>query len=121
MIEQEKTLCEALSFAGIEELPKKADKNVDWKKGVALVTKATNRQSYVIVKKNEKGVSVIKDFGTICPIKSIDEVYPYEGVVVVAKPQPQTQSKGNKNASSKSKGKDGAKTEVKNEQSKEQK
>lgn len=88
MTEQEKTLCEALSFARIEELPAEAANNT-WGKAIALVTKATNRQSYVIVKNNYGKCGVIKDFGAIATITSIDKVYPYEersGKPIIAEP-----------------------------------
>lgn len=78
MTEQEKTLCEALSFARIEELPAEATDAL-WGKAIALVTKTTNRQSYAIVRNDDGRYSVIKDFGAIATIISVDKVYPYEG------------------------------------------
>lgn len=83
--EIEKTLCEALSHARIEELPKESTKKAAWTKAIALVTKTTNRQSYVIVRKKDGRIDIVKDFGTTAQIIRIDAVYPYEGAVETPK------------------------------------
>lgn len=74
----EKSLIDALSWAGIRELPNTNDSECFYIKALALVSKRDGSSSYVALRKNEKGEdAIVKDFGTVSPIVEVKETYPY--------------------------------------------
>lgn len=74
----EKSLIDALSWAGVRELPNKNDGECFYIKALALVSKRDGTSSYVALRKNEKGIdTIVKDFGTVAQIVEVKETYPY--------------------------------------------
>ena len=73
-----KTLIDALSWAGLRELPEVNDGENIYIKSLALVSKRDGTTSYVATCKDILGVDkIVKDFGTVSPIVEVKEVYPY--------------------------------------------
>lgn len=74
----EMSLMEALSYCGVKELPEEDKGENVWIKSIALVSKRDGSRSYVATVKDKDGYPrIIKDFGTIAAIASIDKHYPY--------------------------------------------
>lgn len=73
-----KTLIDALSWAGLRELPEVYDGENIYIKSLALVSKRDGTTSYVATCKDILGVDkIVKDFGTVSPIVEVKEVHPY--------------------------------------------
>ena len=73
-----KTLIDALSWAGLRELPEVNDGENIYIKSLALVSKRDGTTSYVATCKDILGVDkIVKDFGTVSPIVEVKEVHPY--------------------------------------------
>lgn len=71
------TLSDAMACAGLTKLPKEATDNL-WMKAVVKVTKCDNSENYAIALNTINGKpSVIRDFGNMAKITSIDNIYPY--------------------------------------------
>lgn len=74
----DKSLIDALAWAGIRELPEIHDGENIYIKALALVAKRDGTTSYVATCKDILGVDkIVKDFGTISQIAKILEVRPY--------------------------------------------
>ena len=68
----------ALAYCDLKSLPKKDSKDYYWLKALGLVSKADGTKSYVLLRMDTDFTQrVIKDFGTISTIVSVDEVYPF--------------------------------------------
>lgn len=88
----EMSLIEALSYCGVKELPEEDKKENVWIKSIALVSKKDGSQAYVATVKDKEGnPRIIKDFGSIAAISSIDKHYPY--LYLDAKDVPQFKTK----------------------------
>lgn len=73
-----RSLVAALAYCDLKSLPKKDSKDYYWLKALGLVSKADGTKSYVLLRMDTDFTQrVIKDFGTISPIVSVDEVYPF--------------------------------------------
>lgn len=73
-----KSLVAALAYCDLKALPDKDTKEFYWLKAIGLVSKANGTKSYVLLRTGEDlKPRVIKDFGDISVIVSIDEVYPF--------------------------------------------
>ena len=73
-----KTLIDALSWAGLRELPEVYDGENIYIKSLALVSKRDGTTSYVATCKDILGADkIVKDFGTVSPIVEVKEVRPY--------------------------------------------
>lgn len=73
-----KTLIDALSWAGLRELPEVYDGENIYIKSLALVSKRDGTTSYVATCKDILGADkIVKDFGTVSPIVEVKEVHPY--------------------------------------------
>lgn len=77
---KQKSLQEALTASGCNELPpqyKQNDKRF-WLKAIALVKKKNMTQSYVLAERRSDGAIIYtKDFGMMSPIAGLVGVYPY--------------------------------------------
>lgn len=74
----DKTLVDALSFCGLRALPDKWDDEHIYLRALALVTKADATKSYVLLQKDDTGHDkIVKDFGTIAVIRTIDSIHPF--------------------------------------------
>ena len=70
---------EALGMAGLREVPEKDDGEHIYTRAVALVKKRDGSVNYALLRKNLKGEDVVcADFGHVCTMSAILEVYPYE-------------------------------------------
>lgn len=69
---------EALSYAGVPELPAPLKEGDPWAKAIAKVRTYTNRESYAIVKRNFAGENpiVVKVFST-GGLAKIESIHPY--------------------------------------------
>ena len=73
-----KDLMEVLQYCKLSTLPKKDNGEYVWLKAVARIRKRDGSRAFAILAKDEEGnPKVVKDFGSISPIASIDDVYPY--------------------------------------------
>ena len=73
-----RSLVAALAYCDLKSLPKKDSKDYYWLKALGLVSKADGTKSYVLLRMDTDFTQrVIKDFGTISTIVSVDEVYPF--------------------------------------------
>ena len=78
--EEEKTLSEALQYAHIPSMPELYDeKSGDvWIKALIKVTKINGHTNFALAKIDENGnPRIVKDFGVMAGIVSIDEIRPY--------------------------------------------
>jgi hypothetical protein len=74
----DKSLIDALAWAGVRELPEVYDGENIYIKALALVAKRDGTTSYVATCKDILGVDkIVKDFGTIAQIVKTLEVRPY--------------------------------------------
>lgn len=74
----DKSLIDALAWAGVRELPEVYDGENIYIKALALVAKRDGTTSYVATCKDVLGVDkIVKDFGTIAQIVKVLEVRPY--------------------------------------------
>lgn len=74
----DKSLIDALAWAGVRELPEIHDGENIYIKALALVAKRDGTTSYVATCKDILGVDkIVKDFGTTSQIAKILEVRPY--------------------------------------------
>ena len=74
------SLKKCLEHANSFELPKEFDKNSGdyWLKAIVLVKKHNMSENYAIAERNSQGKAVVvRDFGAISPLESIEKVYPY--------------------------------------------
>jgi hypothetical protein len=70
---------EALAMAGLREVPEKDDGEHIYTRAIALVKKRDGSINYALLKKNIEGKDVVcADFGHVCTMSAILEVYPYE-------------------------------------------
>lgn len=70
---------ESLTMAGLKEVPEKDDGEHIYTRAVALIKKRDGSVNYALLKKNIKGEDVIcADFGHVCTMSAILEIYPYE-------------------------------------------
>lgn len=75
---KEESLVNALAYCDLRDLPKEWDGENVYLKALALVAKSDGSKSYAFVQKYIDGKDrIIKDFGRIASIKSIEKVYPY--------------------------------------------
>lgn len=75
---KEKSLIDCLAYLDLKDLPKEWDKETVYILAVGLAQKADGTQSYVALKKDEKGNDkIVKDFGTLGVVKKVNAVYPY--------------------------------------------
>lgn len=75
---KEESLVNALAYCDLRDLPKEWDEENVYLKALALVAKSDGSKSYAFVQKYIDGKDrIIKDFGRIASIKSIEKVYPY--------------------------------------------
>lgn len=73
----EQSLNEALNYARLHKLPDEWNGTDHFVKAIALVSRSSGHQSYVIIRMNGDGQQiVVKDFG-MDSIRRIDKVYPY--------------------------------------------
>lgn len=73
----DKSLMEALSCEGLPNLPKEGCDNL-WIKAIVKVTKCDNSSNYAVALNSVDGKpNIIRDFGNMARIKSIDNIYPY--------------------------------------------
>lgn len=73
----EQSLNEALNYARLHKLPDEWNGTDHFVKAIALVSRSSGQQSYVIVRMDGEGKQlVVKDFG-MDAIRRIDKVYPY--------------------------------------------
>jgi hypothetical protein len=74
----DKTLVDALSWAGVKSLPEANNGENFYIKALALVAKRDGTLSYVALRKGRDGKdTIVKDFGSVSQISEIKEVYPY--------------------------------------------
>jgi chorismate mutase len=74
----DKSLIDAMSWAGVRELPEVYDGENIYIKALALVAKRDGSTSYVAMCKNKSGEDkIVKDFGSSAQIAKILEVRPY--------------------------------------------
>ena len=74
------SLKKCLEHANSFELPKEFDKDSGdyWLKAIVLVKKHNMSENYAIAERNSQGKAVVvRDFGAISPLESIENVYPY--------------------------------------------
>ena len=74
------SLKKCLEHANSFELPKEFDKDSGdyWLKAIVLVKKHNMSENYAIAERNSQGKAiVVRDFGAISPLESIEKVYPY--------------------------------------------
>ena len=72
------SLINALGWASLRALPEKDNGENIWLRALALVSKRDGSKGYVALVKGKNGDDrIIKDFGSIAPIVSIEETYPY--------------------------------------------
>lgn len=78
--EEERTLNEALQYAHIPSLPELYDeKGGDvWIEALVKVTKLNGHTNFAVAKIDEQGKPrIVKDFGVMAGIVSVDEIRPY--------------------------------------------
>lgn len=78
--EEEKTLNEALQYAHIPSMPDLYDEKCGdvWIKALVKVTKLNGHTNFAVAKIDEQGKPrIVKDFGVMAGIVSIDEIRPY--------------------------------------------
>lgn len=69
---------DALSYCDLRHLPQEDTKEFVWLKALALVSKSDGTKSYVLLVKDLRGeAKVVKDFGNISVIKTIETIYPF--------------------------------------------
>ena len=75
----DKSLLDALCWTGLRELPEPDDKEHVWIKALAIVRKSDGTQGYVYMEKDKKTLEnkILKEFGTISTIRTIEEIYPF--------------------------------------------
>lgn len=74
----EQSLIDALAYCSVRELPPEDDKQNVYIGAIALVTKRDGSKSYCVLQKDKNcNDKIIKDFGSISPIVSIEKIYPY--------------------------------------------
>lgn len=74
-----KSLIDALSWSSLRELPKKDNGENIWIRALALASKRDGSKSYVALVKGKNGEDrMVKDFGTVSQVVTIDEIYAYE-------------------------------------------
>lgn len=74
------SLKKCLEHANSFELPKEFDNDSGdyWLKAIVLVKKHNMSENYAIAERNSQGKAiVVRDFGAISPLESIEKVYPY--------------------------------------------
>lgn len=93
-MEADKNLIDALSYCAIRELPPK-DKGEDvYIKALALTQKRDGSKGYAVLQKDENGDDrIIKDFGSLSQIMSIEEVYPFLYLDSIYVPQFETKKR----------------------------
>lgn len=75
---QDKSLIDALAYCDLRSLPKEDNGEYVWIKALALVSKMDGTKGYALVIKGDNGKpKIMKDFGTVAAIKTIDKFYPF--------------------------------------------
>ena len=73
------SLIDALSWASLRELPPKDNGENIWIRAIALVSKRDGSKSYVALVKGKNGEDrIVKDFGSISQVVTVEEVYAFE-------------------------------------------
>lgn len=92
MTELEQTLSEALSYARIPELPADVSEAVGtWTKAIVLVKKTNNRLNYAVARNDGNGgVNIIKDFGAMCRVTEVLNIYPFSFISLQYQPNLKT-------------------------------
>ena len=73
-----KTLMRCLTDTGLRTLPEAWDGKTPFIRAVAKVLKCDGSENYVLVKRSEGEYRVVRDYGYISAIHSVEEYYPYE-------------------------------------------
>ena len=90
----EKTLTSVLRYARLRELPQEDNGKNVWILAVVRVRKSDGTTNYAIADKDAEGkIRIMKDFGSVCSIFSIDNIYPYAYLGVEYMPVFKTQKK----------------------------
>lgn len=102
----EKSLTSVLRYTRLRELPQEDNGKNVWIMAIVLVRKSDGSTNYAVADKDADGkMRIMKDFGSVCSIFSIDDIYPFAYLGVEYMPVFKTQKKEeriewlNKNAS----------------------
>ena len=91
---KEQSLISALRYARLREMPLKDEGKNVWIMAIVAVTKTDGTKNYAIADKDKEGnIRIFKDFGTVCSVFSIDDVYPFAFLSVEYMPVFTTQKK----------------------------
>lgn len=91
---KEQSLISALRYARLREMPLKDEGKNVWIMAIVAVTKTDGTKNYAIADKDKEGkIRIFKDFGNVCSVFSIDEIYPFAFLSVEYMPVFTTQKK----------------------------
>lgn len=84
---EDKTLIDVLSICRVKELGKEWDGKKLWLKAIVKVTKCDNSKNYAIAYNNGYNKPfIVRDFGNMARIASIDAIYPFYYIQESQKP-----------------------------------
>lgn len=90
----EKTLTSVLRYTRLRELPQEDNGKNVWIMAIVRVRKSDGSTNYAVADKDADGkMRIMKDFGSVCSIFSIDNIYPFAYLGVEYMPVFKTQKK----------------------------
>lgn len=90
----EKTLTSVLRYTRLRELPQEDNGKNFWIMAIVRVRKSDGSTNYAVADKDADGkMRIMKDFGSVCSIFSIDNIYPFAYLGVEYMPVFKTQKK----------------------------
>lgn len=90
----EKSLTSVLRYARLRELPQEDNGKNVWIMAIVRVRKSDGSTNYAVADKDADGkMRIMKDFGSVCSIFSIDNIYPFAYLGVEYMPVFKTQKK----------------------------
>lgn len=90
----EKSLTSVLRYTRLRELPQEDNGKNVWIMAIVRVRKSDGSTNYAVADKDADGkMRIMKDFGSVCSIFSIDNIYPFAFLGVEYMPVFKTQKK----------------------------
>lgn len=90
----EKSLTSVLRYTRLRELPQEDNGKNVWIMAIVRVRKSDGSTNYAVADKDAEGkMRIMKDFGSVCSIFSIDNIYPFAFLGVEYMPVFKTQKK----------------------------
>lgn len=90
----EKSLTSVLRYTRLRELPQEDNGKNVWIMAIVRVRKSDGSTNYAVADKDADGkMRIMKDFGSVCSIFSIDNIYPFAYLGVEYMPVFKTQKK----------------------------